>query len=335
MKYLVTGADGFLGRHFLHELAARGIPARAMLVPNAPEAPLPGGPEIVRADLLNPASLAPAVAGVTHIVHLAARVHMMNDPAPDPEQAFFQVNVEGTKSLMEAACRAGARRFLLMSTIKAMGEEQTGTFDENSEPRPTTPYGRSKLAAERAMFELAARHGLGAVALRLPIVYGPGAKGNVLRLIEAAEAGRKLPFGRLANRRSMVYVETVVDAALRALDRPASAGQVYLVCDARPYGTAELYGAICRAMGKPPLLRNVPVGLLRAAAVVGDLAEFALRRKMPIDSEVVSRITGDLCFDSGKIQRELEWSPTISLEEGIGRMVAWRRQGGGPTPPAS
>lgn len=334
MKYLVTGADGFLGRHFLHELAARGIPARAMIQPGAPDVPLPGGPEIVRADLLAPESLTPALADISHVVHLAARVHMMNDPAPDPEKAFFQVNVEGTKSLIEAAARAGADRFLLMSTVKAMGEEQSGQFDEESEPRPASPYGRSKLAAERAMFELAGRHGLGAVALRLPMVYGPGAKGNVLRLIEAAEAGKKLPFGRIVNQRSMVYVETVVDAALRALDRPISAGKVYLVCDARPYGTAELYGAICRAMGKPPLLRNVPIGLLRAAAAVGDAAEFILRRKMPIDSEVVMRITGDLRFDSGKIQRELEWSPTISLEEGISRMVAWRRQGSPPTPPA-
>jgi nucleoside-diphosphate-sugar epimerase len=334
VKYLVTGADGFLGRHFLAVLAERGLAARAMLIPGAPQRPLPGGPEAVTADLLDAASLDKAVQGVTHVIHLAARVHMMNDPAPDPEKEFFRVNVEGTRSLVEAAARGGAEHFLLMSTVKAMGEEQAGQFDENSPPRPTTPYGRSKLAAEQAMFELAGKRGLHAVALRLPMVYGPGAKGNVLRLLEAAKAGKRLPFGRIANRRSMVYVGNVVDAALRAIQAPRSAGKVYIVCDADVYGTRELYVEICRAMGKGPLLRNVPLWVLRAAAKAGDAAEAILRRKMPIDSDVVTRIAGDLCFDGGRIGRELDWSPKVSLAEGISKTVQWYREGCPPTPPA-
>lgn len=328
MKYLVTGADGFLGRHFLSELAERKFATRAMLIPDAPQVPLPGDPEIVRADLLDRSAIERAVAGVTHVIHLAARVHMMNDPAPDPEKAFFQVNVEGTRLLAQAALAAGAKRFLLMSTVKAMGEEQAGQFDENSPARPTSPYGRSKLAAEQTLFELSAGSAMAAVALRLPMVYGPGAKGNVLLLLQAAETGRRLPFGCIRNRRSMVYVGNVVDAALAAVDNPAGAGKVYLVCDERPYGTAELYSEICRAMGKPPLLRNVPLWLLRAAGKAGDVAETVLRRKMPIDSEVVMRVAGDLCFDSSRIRRELGWSPKVALSEGIAKTVEWYRQQG-------
>jgi nucleoside-diphosphate-sugar epimerase len=334
MRYLVTGADGFLGRHFMSELATRGIPARAMVIPGAPDPSLPGSPQVVRADLLGPSPLDEAVSDVSHIIHLAARVHMMNDPAPDPEKAFFEVNVEGTRRLLEAAARTGVGHFLLMSTVKAMGEEQAGQFDESSPPRPTTPYGRSKLAAETAMFDLAARHGIHATALRLPMVYGPGAKGNVFKLLEAARLGRKLPFGCISNRRSMVYVGNVVDAALRAIDSPVSAGKVYLVCDGRTYGTAELYSQICRAMGKPPLLRNVPAWLLKVAGRLGSFAEMILRRTMPIDSDVVTRIAGDLCFDASRITRELGWTPKFSLEEGIARTVEWFRKSSTPPPAA-
>jgi nucleoside-diphosphate-sugar epimerase len=332
MRYLVTGADGFLGRHFMAELAARGIPARAMIIPGAPDPALPGGPQIVRADLLDRPSLDAAVMDISHVIHLAARVQIVNDPAPDPEKAFHEVNVEGTRRLLEAAARAGAGHFLLMSTVKAMTERQAGQFDETSPPRPTTHYGRSKLAAEAAMFELAAACNVQAVALRLPIVYGPGAGGSAIKQLDAARLGRKLPFGRIRNRRSMVYVGNVVDAALRAVDSPAGAGKVFLVCDERPYGTAEVYSQICRAMGKPPLLRNVPVWLLKFAGRVGDLAEIILRRPMPLDSEMVARIAGDLCFDSGRIARELGWSPKFSLEEGIARTVQAYCQSRTPPP---
>jgi nucleoside-diphosphate-sugar epimerase len=334
VKYLVTGADGFLGRHFLAEIARRGVPVRAMLAPGLPAKPLPGDPQIVRADLMDWVTLETAVEGVTDIIHLAARVHVLDDHAQDPDRAFFQVNVEGTRALLEAAERAGVKRFLLMSSVAAMGEEQTGHSDQSTSDHASTPYGRSKRAAEQVMFDLAGKCGIDAVALRPPIIYGPGAKGNVLSLLDAAYTDRRLPFGRISNQRSMVYVGTVIDAALRAIESPVSAGKTYIVCDARPYGTAELYSEICRAMGKPPLLRNVPVWLLTAAAMIGDVAEKLLHRKMPVDSYVVKRIVGDLCFDGSKIQQELGWSPKVSLEEGIQRTVQWYLQGCPPTPPA-
>jgi nucleoside-diphosphate-sugar epimerase len=323
MKYLVTGADGFLGRHFLTSLAERGIAARAMLQRSVGEVELPGDPEIVRAELLEPDSLAAAVEGITHVVHLAARVHVMPDPAPDPEREYFRVNVEGTRSLLAAAAQAGVTHFLLMSTVKAMGEEDEGIFDETSPPAPTTPYGRSKLAAEEVVFELAEASGVHACVTRLPMVYGPGAKGNVLRLLEAARRGKRLPFGAIENRRSMAYVRNVVDAALAALASPDSAGQVYLVCDERPYSTREFYSAICRAMGKEPLLRNTPVWLLKAMGRCGDLAGLVLRREMPINTGVVRRIAGDLCFSARKITEQVGFTPKVSLAEGAQQTVRW------------
>ena len=326
MKYLITGADGFLGKHFLAKLSERGTPVRAMIQEGMPEIELPGDPETVRGDLLKPESLAGCVEGVTHVIHLAARVHMMNDPAPDPEKEFFRVNVEGTKNLMSAAGKAGTLRFLLMSTVKAIGEEDAGVFDETTPPNPTTPYGKSKLAAENAIFELANELAVRAVALRLPMVYGPGAKGNVIRLLDAAEKDRKLPFGAIKNKRSMVYVGNVVDAAITAIESDKSNGQVYLVCDEKPYSTAEVYAAICKSMGKQPLLRNNPLSILKLLGFCGDLASFLTRRNMPVDSSVIMRIAGDLYFNSEKIQTDLGFKPKVDLAEGIDRTVQWYHQ---------
>lgn len=334
MKYLVTGADGFLGRHFLARLAQLNIPAVAMVLPGLQTPPLPGDPQVVRADLLDAQSLRGATVGVTHVIHLAARVHMMNDTAADPDAAFNEVNVTGTRNVLTAAADSGATHFLLMSSVKAMGEEQTGAFDEDSPPQPQTPYGRSKLLAEQALLAVAAQRGMHAVVLRLPMVYGPGNKGNVLKLIEAADQGRRLPLGRVNNRRSMVYVGNVVEAALAAIRSERTGGQVYLVCDERPYGSGELYAAICRAMDKEPLLRNVPVWILKLMGRVGDAAKAILRRPMPVDSDIIGRLVGDLCFDCGKIHRDAGFSPSVGLDEGIAATVQWYRQGCGPTPPA-
>ncbi len=334
MLYLVTGADGFLGRHVLAELARREIPAVAMLHPDVPPVELPGSPRQVRADLLDEAALADAVEGATHIIHLAARVHMMHETAADPEKAFHDVNVTGTGNVLAAAAAAGATRFLLMSSVKAMGEEEVGVFDETAECHPASPYGRSKLAAERLLFQRAGELGVHAVVLRLPMVYGPGNKGNMLRLLDAASHRKKLPLGAVANRRSMVYVGNVVDAVLTAIDADAANGEVFLVCDERPYSSRELYAAVSRRLAGEPLLRSIPVGVLKAMGLAGSVLQKLTGREMPVDRGAIRRLTGDLCFDNSKIRRVLGFQPRAGLDEGIAATVDWYQQGCPPTPPA-
>jgi nucleoside-diphosphate-sugar epimerase len=209
-----------------------------------------------------------------------------------------------------------------------MGEGTTGVCDESSRCRPRSAYGVSKLEAERALLRLADENDLQLTIMRLPLVYGPGCKGNVYRLLQAAAAGRSLPLGRVRNRRSMAYVGNVVAAGLAALTATSSSGKLYLVADDRPYSTAEIYGAMCEALGKPPALRAVPVSLLRLLGTLGGIGERLLRRPLPVNPRAVRRLTGDLVFRTDRIRRELGFRPPFDLKEGMAETVAWYRNSG-------
>jgi nucleoside-diphosphate-sugar epimerase len=324
MKYLVTGADGFIGMRVLKLLADKSIPARAMLIEDHGQV-LPGDPERVVADLLDCESLKQAVQDITHVVHLAARVHMMHDKSSDPLKAFEDINVAGTLNLLEAMGHAGGERFLFMSSVKAMGEESVGVFDEDSPCNPATPYGISKYHAEKEVLSYGDKNGMHCTVLRLPMVYGPGNKGNMLPLLKKASNGKRLPFGSINNRRSMVYVDNAAEAVYTAMASDKSAGRTYIITDAEPYSTKELYQAIGEAFGMRKATFRFPLLGLRFMGFVGSLLEAVFRRPMPINSDGVKRLAGDLLFSSKRIRTELGFVPFYGLREGIRLTVAWYR----------
>ena len=334
VRYLVTGAGGFLGRHFLAALATRGVPTRAMVHAGHPCSALPGDPEVVPGELLSPSTLEPAVEGITHVIHLASRVHIMQETASDPEKAFREINVDGTAHLLAAAARAGATHFLLPSTVKILGEASPGILDETSPPCPTTPFARSKYEAENHVLSFAREHGVHATVLRLAMVYGPGNKGNMMRLLEAAATGRRLPLGRVNNQRCMAYVDHVVQAGLQALDRPEAAGETFLVADAKAYSTREIYAEICRGLGVEPLLKNMPVWMLRCFGCVGSALSSMLRRPMPISRHGVRQLVDDLRVSTDKLANIVGCRPTVELAEGLRRTTEWYQQGCPPVPTA-
>jgi len=334
VRYLVTGAGGFLGRHFLAALAARGVPTRAMVHAGHPVCPLPGDPEVVPGELLDPSTLEPVVEGVTHVIHLASRVHVMRETAPDPDEAFREVNVDGTSHLLAAAARAGATHFLLPSTVKILGEGSPDVLDETSPPCPVTSFARSKHEAEKLVLSFAQDHNMHATVLRLAMVYGPGNKGNMMRLLESAASGRRLPLGRVSNQRCMTYVDHVVQAGLGVLEHAEAAGETFLVADARGYSTREIYAEICRAMGIEPLLKNMPVWMLRSLGCVGSVLAGVFRRPMPISRHGVRQLVDDLRVSTDKLAGVVGYRPTVELAEGIRKTVEWYGQGCPPVPAA-
>ena len=313
MRALVTGATGFVGTRLVERLLADGV----QVVVAGRRRPAMGHPgcvaEFLNFDLSRVTELHPsALTGVDCIYHLAARVHVMRPGAVD-EQQFNELNVRATQRLAATAVQAGVRRFVYLSSIKVNGERTANRpFTALDEPAPEDAYGRSKLAAEQALKVLAKQAGLQVIIVRPPLVYGPGVGANFLRLISLVNAGWPLPFGAVANRRSLVSVWNLVDLLCHLANDGNAANGAWLVSDEDDLSTPRLIELLGGALGRANTrLLPVPVPILRAmAAVAGQRAQIA-------------RLVDSLQVDISATCRELGWRPSLSVVEGIERTVTW------------
>jgi len=311
MRVLVTGANGFVGRALVPLLAGRGYWVRAA-VRNAGTA-VPAAAETVAIGDIGPnTDWTRALDGIEAVVHLAARVHVMRDTAADPLAAFRAVNAEGTRRLAESAASAGVRRLVYLSSVKALVDEsQPRALDDATTPDPHSPYGVSKLEAERALAGIADRTGLEVVTIRPPLVYGPGVGGNFRSLLKLVASGLPLPLGALDNRRSLVFVGNLADAAALCLTHPQAPGGTFLVQDGQPLSTAELVRAIGVALGRPARLLPVPAGLM------------ALGARLAGKQAVYDRIAGSLIVDDRAIRQRLGWVPPHDPASGLRATAEW------------
>ena len=289
----VTGAAGFVGGAYCRHAAARGLRLRRFVRLAA------AGDGAIAIDLSHADvdALARGLEGVDALVHLAGRAHAMEETASDSAAAYRLANAETTERLAQAAVRAGVQQFIFASTVKVNGEvtPRGRPFRPSDAPVPQDAYARSKLAAERALARIAAGTPMATTVLRLPLVYGPGARGNFRRLVDAVAARRWLPFGAIDNRRSLCGLASLLDAIDAVLDAPRAAAGTHFVADADSVSTPALVRAIAAALGVAPRLLPVPVAALRmAGAVLG-------RRP------VIERLTQSLEVDTESLAAATRW----------------------------
>lgn len=236
----------------------------------------------------------------------------MRDAARDPIAEYRRINTAATAGLAEAAARQGVERFVFLSTVKVNGERTPERpFREEDAPAPVDPYGLSKWEAEQELGRIGARTGLRIAVLRPPLVYGPGVKGNFLRLLRLVRAGVPLPLASIANARSMIYVGNLASAVERALRAEAPALGTFLVSDDADLSTPQLVRSIGAAMGRPARLFPLSPRLL---ATLGR----ALGK-----ADEVARMIESLRVDCSGIKQRLQWSIPFTVEHGLKETADW------------
>jgi UDP-glucose 4-epimerase len=248
------------------------------------------------------------------VIHLAARVHVMHDTAADPLGMFRSINVDATLRVAETAARAQTRRFVYASSIKAAGEVSGDhPLRESGASQPSDPYGISKREAEIALLDLGRRTGMEVVIVRPPLVYGPGVGANFLSLMRAVANGWPLPLRLASAPRSLVAVDNLASAILTCTTHPAAAGEIFHVCDAEDVSVADLVRLMAEALDTHARLLPVPTSILRAiGALTGR-------------SDAVRRLIEPLRVDNGKLRALLDWTPQISVADGLRQTAAWYR----------
>lgn len=309
---LVTGANGFVGREVCAALVKRGMRVRALIRSGRPfhgKNSLPGV-ELIFSDLGRGESLNAALEGVDGVIHLAGRAHVLRETAANPAEEFQRVNVRGTAELAHAAVTAGVRRFVLASSIAVYGVVSAlDTLSESTPLRPISHYGHSKLEAERILKTVCEGSPMSWSAIRPPLSYGPGVKGNFRTLLRWVDKRIPLPFAGIHNQRSFISVANLADAFVCCLLQEKAASEALLIRDGEDFSTPELINRIALHLGHRARLFSFPNFLVRTGlGLVGRKRQY-------------EQLWGSLQLDDGRIRSLLQWSPPYCPDYDLRRMA--------------
>lgn len=308
---LVTGANGFIGRALCDYVAGHDFQVKALT--RTPSIFNVNIKNIICDDLGAAGSLLGVMKSVDVVVHLAARVHVMQESSDDALAAYRAVNVDLTLNLAKQAAVAGVKRFIYLSSIKVNGEKTPvgHAFSADDIPAPEDPYGVSKMEAEQALFELSKSTGMEVVVIRPPLIYGPGVGANFMAMMRWLVRRVPLPLGAIDNRRSMVALDNLLSLVLACTTHPKAAGQVFLVSDDQDVSVSQLLRKLAHAMKVPAILLPVPAVMIKlAAAILGK-------------ASVAQRLCDNLQVDIAKTKEMLNWTPPLSLDEGLQVTADW------------
>ncbi len=297
----LTGATGFIGRALLSDLRANGYRVRVLL--RRPVDEMPDADSAVIGDLVRPINLGRALEDADIVVHSAGLANTMSGR---PEDDYRTINTDATVALATAAHRAGARRFIFLSSVRAQtGYSATAVINEDSPPAPTDAYGRSKLAAEEGLAQV----GLDWTALRSALVYGEGVGGNMASLLRIARMHWPLALPHPAGRRSLLAVENLAQAVRATIETDQPLGRAFLVSDDGALDVAEIIAMLRAGSGRLGLTLPLPARLFH---VTSSLLGY---------SDIFDRLSGDLIVDNSRL-KTLGWHPLLTTRTGLKRLGA-------------
>jgi nucleoside-diphosphate-sugar epimerase len=321
---LVTGGGGFIGRHLVESQLAQGRRVRVvdLHLDGLADTHDEGRLEVLKADIRDRAAAARMMEGIDEVYHLAS-AHL---DVSLSERVFWEVNVDATVTLLEAASAAAVRCFVHCSTIGVFGRLPVPPpADENSPCTPTHVYERSKLEGERRALDHCRRTGLPVVVSRPAWVYGPGCP-RTRKLLRTAATGRFVLFGNGRTLRHPLYVADAVRGLERCAQVPGACGQVYVMAGPEPVAIEQLVHLAGEAQGVRVKTIHLPVVLGHTAGWALEWAFKPLRRSPPFSRRSMDFFLKDNLYDTSKAARDLGFEATVRLVDGLRLTVAQRKQ---------
>jgi len=305
MNFLVTGANGFVGKSLCAELLRQGQSVRAAV--RSVTRQVENIETVSIGEINGETDWTNALLGIKVVVHLAAHVHVMKDSVADPLDELRKINIEGAWNLARQAADAGVQRFIFISSIKVNGDGTLSgrPYTADDQPAPVDSYGISKFEAEDALRHLAEQTGMEVVIIRPSLVYGPGVKANFYSMMHWLEKGIPLPLGAIHNKRSFVALDNLVDLIITCIDHPAAANRTFLAADGEDLSTTELLQRMGNALGKPVKLFPMPIWILKAAAMLVGKRDMA------------QRLCNSLQVDISEARDLLGWQPPVSVDDAL------------------
>jgi nucleoside-diphosphate-sugar epimerase len=305
MNVLVTGANGFVGKALCEALLENGH--RVIAIYRSQQKVRVGVSPHFISDINASTDWSEVLSNVDVVVHLAARVHVMNDIAENPLMEFRKINVDASLNLANQAILAGVKRFIYLSSIKVNGEFTLADkpFTETDIANPQDAYAISKHEAELALWGVCQHNNMELVIIRPPLIYGAGVKANFANMMRVVKRGVPLPLGKIHNQRSFIYVNNLTSLIIRCVEHTAAANQLFLASDNCDLSTTDLLTRCAKALAVKSRLIPIPQKMIEMAAAMLGKRDFA------------QRLCGNLQVNSAKARNLLAWQPPFTIDQGL------------------
>jgi nucleoside-diphosphate-sugar epimerase len=324
VKVALTGASGYTGGHILKRLLARGDTVKALVRESSVTSELQAsGAEMVKGVLGNADDARRLVESADAVMHVAA----VYRTAGHPDSYYRQVNVEGTRLLLEAARAAGVRRFVHTSTVGVHGDVKNPPADENAPIAPSDIYQETKAEADVQAREFGRAHGLEVAIVRPGAIYGPG-ETRLLKVFKGIARGRYAVVGSGKPHYHLVYIDDLVDGFLLALDRKEAAGETFIIAGPRSLSQDDLAREVAKATGGSVWPFHIPAWPIQRLGDVVEAICVPFGIEPPIHRRRVDFWVKNRSFSIEKARRLLGYSPTVDVTEGIARTAQWYRENG-------
>jgi nucleoside-diphosphate-sugar epimerase/SAM-dependent methyltransferase len=339
VNVLITGGTGFIGSRLAERCLARGDGVRVLGQCNTPAEAVTRerleqrGVEVVLGSVLDAGRVGEALRGVHVVYHLAAAQH----EAGVPDRRFRDVNVEGTRTVLEASVAAGVHRFVHGSTIGVYGTAAGEPLDEDSPTCPDNIYGTTKLEGERLALAAGAR--LPVVVVRISETYGPGDR-RLLKLFRAIQRGVFVMVGDGRNRHHPIYIDDLVEGLRLAATVPHARGGTFVLAGPEVLTTTQMAEVIARQLGNRRAARlGLPLGPVRLLAAAVEAGARATGRRPPLHRRRLDFFVKSFSFSAQRSKDVLGFIPRVGFESGVTETLAWYRRrgelpGGRPVPVA-